>query len=143
MQRASEASSKATENGEEKQRWRWGWHCHCDTCCFCVPFIYPSLPLSVSSLSLILPQGILRHRRQKKRAWHFHPPIILSIHLPDPLPLLDKMCVYVCVRNKRYDSRGGHFVLALTLITLTILKPSIFHECSFACTGDASLYYSL
>lgn len=40
------------------------------------------------------------------------------------------------------DSTGGHFVSMLTLITLTIPKPSIFHECSLS-TGNAPLSYSL
>lgn len=63
---------------------------------FCVLFfsILHFLSLSLPSVKSCLGAfSATKGRGGKKRAWHFHPPIILSIHLPHPLFWIRGVCM--------------------------------------------------
>lgn len=61
-------------------------------------FLSFTFPLYLFPLLILASGHSPPQKVEKKRVWHFHPLIILAIHLP--LCLFRIRCVYVCVQSK-------------------------------------------
>lgn len=116
-----------------------GWHCR-----HTPPFFSP-LPhfawLSLLSVKSCLGAFSLTTKgREKKNEWGtFILQSSPSIHRLNPRSCWDR--ARVCwEQDEQSDSRGGRFVSTLPLITLNILKSSIFHEGLFAGSGVCAAF---